>query len=140
MKSIFCLLLTLVCQPLIAAELTISEGYLRATPPRQMMSSAYMQLTNDSAKDIIIIGGTSVMLKAIEIHNHAMVDGMMHMEHITALTIAPGESKNFSPGGLNFMLIGLKQALVAGEQFSFEISFKSGESQPITLPIKSIVN
>ena len=54
MKSIFCLLLTLVCQPLIAAQLTISEGYLRATPPGQMMSSAYMQLTNDSEKDIII--------------------------------------------------------------------------------------
>lgn len=140
MKSIYCLLFTLFCLPLAAAELTVNDGYLRATPPGQMMSSAFMQLTNDTDQTITITGGESAYVKAIEIHNHAMKDGMMSMEHIPTLSILAGESKTLAPGGLNFMLIGLQQSLVPGDTFNFNLVFDNGEQQSLTLPIKSIVN
>ena len=140
MKSILCILLSFFCQNLSAQQLTINDGYLRATPPGQMMSSAFMKLTNNSDQTIIITGGESSKVKAIEIHNNAMRDGMMSMEHIPQLRIAAGKSITMAPGGLNFMFIGLHKALVAGETFSFDLVFENGERQSLTLPIKSIVN
>jgi copper(I)-binding protein len=140
MKTFSLLLAGLLSLPLAAAELSVDEGYLRATPPGQMMSAAFMTLSNDSDKTITLTGGTSKDVASIEIHNHAMVDGVMSMQRIEGLKIDAGEKVELAPGGLHVMLIGLKKSLVDGENFTFDIVFKDGSTQTLKLPIKSIVN
>jgi len=140
MKTLSLLLAGLLSLPLTAAELSVDEGYLRATPPGQMMSAAFMTLSNDSDKTITLTGGTSNDVASIEIHNHTMTDGVMSMQRIEGLKIEAGEKVELAPGGLHVMLIGLKKSLVDGEKFTFDIVFKDGSKQTLMLPIKSIVN
>jgi len=140
MKTLSLLLAGLLSLPLTAAELSVDEGYLRATPPGQMMSAAFMTLSNDSDKTITLTGGTSNDVASIEIHNHTMTDGVMSMQRIEGLKIEAGEKVELAPGGLHVMLIGLKKSLVDGENFTFDIVFKDGSKQTLMLPIKSIVN
>jgi len=140
MKTLSLLLAGLLSLPLTAAELSVDEGYLRATPPGQMMSAAFMTLSNDSDKAITLTGGTSNDSASIEVHNHAMVDGVMSMQRIEGLKIEAGEKAELAPGGLHIMLIGLKKSLIAGENFTFDIQFEDGSKQTLKLPIKSIVN
>lgn len=140
MKKTTLALFGLLCSTSVFAELKIDEGYMRATPPGQMMSAAFMQLTNNGDKTVEIIGGQSSDVKSIEVHNHDKVDGVMKMYRIPALTIEPGQSVTLKPGGLHIMFIGLQKTAKAGESFKFDLSFKDGSSQSVELPIKSIVN
>ncbi|MFT5709188.1 MAG: copper(I)-binding protein, partial [Oceanospirillaceae bacterium] len=122
------------------ADVTIKDAYLRAVPPGQMMSAAFMQLTNNTDKALTIIGGSSEFVKSIEVHNHAKIDGVMKMRRVPGLTIEAGDTTVLKPGGLHIMFIGLKKMIKAGEDFRFELTFDDGTSQAVTLPIKSIIN
>lgn len=139
MKRLATMMLGILCSAPTFAELEIKQGYMRAVPPGQMMSAAFMELTNSGEKSLELVGGSSDSVKSIEVHNHQKIDGVMKMYRIPALTIAPGESVTLKPGGLHIMFIGLKKPIVAGQHFSFNLSFKDGTSQAIELPIKSIV-
>jgi len=140
MKTISLLIVGLLSLPLSAAELSVDGGYLRATPPGQMMGAAFMTLSNNSDKTVTLTGGQSAETAAIEVHNHSMSDGVMSMQQLEELNIKAGEKVQLAPGGLHIMLIGLKKSLLAGEKFSFELNFKDGSKQTLELPIKSIVN
>ncbi|MFT5706088.1 MAG: copper(I)-binding protein, partial [Oceanospirillaceae bacterium] len=74
------------------ADVTIKDAYLRAVPPGQMMSAAFMQLTNDTDKALTIIGGSSEFVKSIEVHNHTKIDGVMKMRRVPGLTIEAGDT------------------------------------------------
>jgi copper(I)-binding protein len=144
MKTKICLILSLLCSHFLftqaaSADVQVKEGYLRAVPPGQMMSAAFMELTNNTDKDITIVGGASPSVKAIEVHNHTKVDGVMKMRRIPSLVIESGKSVILKPGGLHIMFIGLKDMLKDGNDFSFDLTFENGETQSLTLPIKSIV-
>ena len=63
----------------------------------------------------------------------------MKMRRIPSLIIESGKSVILKPGGLHIMFIGLKDMLKDGNDFSFDLTFENGETQSLTLPIKSIV-
>ena len=145
MKIKRCLILSILCcyffsPSLVIADIEVKGGYLRAVPPGQMMSAAFMQLTNTTDREITIIGGSSPAVKAIELHQHTMVNGVMKMRRIPSLSIQPASSVMLEPGGLHIMFIGLKGLLTKGDNFSFDLKFQNGQSQTLTLPVKSIVN
>ncbi len=140
MKKTTIALLGMLCSSSVFAELKVDDGYMRAVPPGQMMSAAFMQLTNTSDKTVELVGGASEDVKSIEVHNHKKVDDVMKMYRVPSLTIEPGQSVTLQPGGLHIMFIGLKKMIKAGDQFKFDLSFKDGSTQAIELPIKSIVN
>ena len=139
MKKTTFALLGMLCSSSVFAELKVDDGYMRAVPPGQMMSAAFMQLTNTGDKAVELVGGTSGDVKSIEVHNHKKVDEVMKMYRVPSLTIEPGQSVTLKPGGLHIMFIGLKKMIKAGDQFKFDLSFKDGSTQAIELPIKSIV-
>lgn len=126
MKMKRCFILSIFCcyffSPSLAmADIEIKGGYLRAVPPGQMMSAAFMQLTNNTDREITIIGGSSPAVKAIELHQHTMVDGVMKMRKIPSLSIQPASTVTLKPGGLHIMFIGLKRLLNKGDNFSFDL-------------------
>ncbi len=139
MKKTTFALLSILCSSSVFAELKVDDGYMRAVPPGQMMSAAFMQLTNTGDKTVELVGGKSGDVKSIEVHNHKKVEGVMKMYRVPTLKIEPGQSVTLQPGGLHIMFIGLKKMIKAGDQFAFDLSFKDGSSQPLQLPIKSII-
>ncbi|EPJ45898.1 MAG: hypothetical protein OFPII_25460 [Osedax symbiont Rs1] len=139
MKTKLCLIFSLFCSTYASAGLDIDQGYVRAVPPGKMMSAAFMHLSNNTGQTITLIGGTSPNVKAIEVHNHSMVNGVMKMVRIPGLSIEPGKTVILKPGGLHLMLIGLKRKLNKGESFSFNLQFKNIPAQSIDLPVKSLI-
>jgi copper(I)-binding protein len=140
MKKTTFALLSMLCSSSVFAELKVDDGYMRAVPPGQMMSAAFMQLTNTGDKVVELTGGVSGDVKSIEVHNHKKEDNVMKMYRVPSLTIEPGQSVTLKPGGLHIMFIGLKKMVKAGDNFAFDLSFKDGTTQSLELPIKSIVN
>ena len=74
-------------QSVFAQQLTVNEGYIRATIPGTNVSSAYMTLKNTSDTAVTLVGATSEFSDRIEIHEHVMDEGMMRMRQRENLTI-----------------------------------------------------
>jgi len=122
------------------AELTVSKGHVRAVPPGQKVSVAYMTLTNNTALDIVLSGAQSPDFMSVNLHRTANIDGIMTMRAQDELRIEPSQSITLAPGGLHWMLMGLKGELKITDQVPITLVFADGSKQQLSLVVKALVN
>jgi copper(I)-binding protein len=65
----------------------------------------------------------------------AAVDGLMEMRELTDLVIPANARARLAPGGKHLMMAGPRQALREGERVEVVLTFDSGISQTISLPV-----
>ena len=105
------------------ASLEFENVWVRAMPPFQPNSAGYLTLTNRGKAAVAIVGASSNVAESVELHTTREVDGLMRMEKLTGLAVAPGERVEFAPGGKHLMLFGLAFRLVPGDdvQICFQL-------------------
>ena len=69
------------------------------------MRAGYMTINNNTSQTIKIVGAESEVFTAVDIHESVMKDGMMSMQALPHLTIAPGETTKLAPGGMHLMMM-----------------------------------
>lgn len=107
----------------VAAEVwTVSDPYIRAMPPGQSVTVAYLSLTNHSAVDCELNAVVSDLAERVEFHQHIHEQGMMKMRPIQTVQVPAGEQVDFSPGGLHIMLFDVTKNLQPGDQGRLRIS------------------
>lgn len=116
----------------VYAEVIVSNATVRLLPPGVPNTAAYFSIQNDSDTQQILIGASAEFANKAEIHNHILVNDMMSMQQQSEVVIPPGESVQFSPGGLHIMLFGLKQPLHEGQSVTITLLTKDGKSINIT--------
>ncbi len=121
-----------------ATEVKIENAYIRAVPPGQPNSAAFMTLINSSAKPHSIKSASSPVAATVELHTHTNNNGVMEMRQIPQMDIPAKGTTELKPGGLHIMLIGLKQNLKAGEQAKVNLQFADGSSTTVTAPIQEV--
>jgi len=100
------------------------EGLVvRAMPPGQANTAAYLKLHNGSLKAVALVGGSVTFAQRLEIHQTRQVDGYMRMEKLDQVIIAPGQTLSLEPGGAHLMLFGLEQALTPGAEVTLCLDF-----------------
>jgi copper(I)-binding protein len=110
------------------AEVTVTDATVRLLPPGVPNTAAYFSIRNSSDISRTLIGASADFATKAEIHNHVLMNDMMSMQQQSEVVLQPGESLQFSPGGLHIMLFGLKQPLREGQSVSFSLQTKEGES------------
>lgn len=121
MKKIFIVLILSGLMPpaVLAAEpgpLVVSGAWVRALPPGQPNTAAYMTVTNSGAIPVTVVGASVAIAKTAEIHTTREVDGYQRMEQLARVEVAPGQSLEFAPGGIHLMLLGLAQMPAPGDK------------------------
>ncbi|MFV0277006.1 MAG: copper chaperone PCu(A)C [Parahaliea sp.] len=106
------------------AELEISDAWVRALPPVQRSTAAYLTLRNSGPQALEVSGGSAALAQRVEIHRSEMADGMMRMRQVSSLRLAPGETLQLAPGGVHLMLLGLSRMPDEGEQL--ELCLQAG--------------
>ena len=120
-----------------ASDITISDSWAAASLGKSPMSAAYMTISNKGTSKRILKQVTGDVSNVIEMHTHTTShDGMMQMRKIEDVIIQPGKNTSFEPGALHLMLIGLKQALKAGESINMTLHFANGERFDTTFEIR----
>ncbi|MBN8504674.1 MAG: copper chaperone PCu(A)C [Burkholderiales bacterium] len=119
--------LTLVACCLVGsamAQTTATEPWVRGTlSPAQKATGLFVQLQN--AQGARLVTAASPAAGIVEIHEMAMVDGVMRMRALKdGLELPAGQTVHLKPGGYHVMLIDLKQPL------------KEGDTVPVTLTLK----
>ncbi len=89
-------------------------------------SAVYMELRNSSDQADDLVGVSSDVAQAVEIHLSSMnSEGMMQMVKQDSIPLPVNAEIQFAPGGLHIMLIGLTRELKAGDHFQVTLHFRT---------------
>lgn len=141
MKKILTALLFSLLTPLAmaASPVDVHHGYVRAVPPGQSNSAAFMMLKNNSAKAISLVRAQSGIAEAVELHTHTMNQGVMQMRQVSEISVPGNGSTQLKPGGYHIMLIGLKKNLFEGQTVQLKLHFSNGSMSIVDLPIRKVI-
>ena len=99
-------------------------------------SAAYMLLQNGTDKDDELIGASSDVAQAVELHLSQMkADGTMEMIPQESIALPANGEVELKPGSYHVMLIGLKQDLKAGDEISLTLKFKNHADLALKVPV-----
>lgn len=128
--SIF--LLVAACAPKEGIE--IRDAWIR-TAPQGGNSAMYFVIHNYSADDELV-GVSTEIADAAEMHESSMVDDVMQMRMVESVPLASGEDVEFASGGLHVMLIGVKEELKAGDTVEVVLHFKNSVDIRLQVPVQ----
>ncbi len=111
-----------------AAELRLEDAWVRALPPTQSNTAAYLTLHNRGDSTLRITGVSASGAGRAEIHVTREVDGLLRMEQLQELSVAPGERVQLEPGGIHLMLLDLERMPAEGERVTLCLQAGSEEA------------
>ena len=121
-----------------AHGLVIEKAWARKTS-RTVSTAVYFTIKNDS-HELDYLNGVSTDIAATSmIHQSREVDGMMRMDHVEELPIAPGETLAFAPGGYHVMLMGLTKPLEEGDVFTITLDFEHAGKTPVVVEVTGMM-
>ena len=132
--------IALTLSGVVAADaISVIDPYVRAMPPGQEITGAFLSLKNDSDSDRSLVRAESDAAKSVELHEHVQKDGMMKMRKVEKIDIAKGSTTALKPGGLHIMLIDLTRELKVGDIVDIKLIFDDGSEQIAKAPVKKIL-
>jgi copper(I)-binding protein len=101
--------------------------------------AAYMTIANQGHEADVLKRVHTKTAKAVEINQPTVTaDGVMQMRKVEGgLPIKAGASLVFEPGGTQLMLLGLTDALDAGEQLLLTLEFDRAGPVDVLVPVSS---
>ncbi|MDX1677779.1 copper chaperone PCu(A)C [Arsukibacterium sp.] len=132
---LFTAVFALASLPVIATQLSVTDGQIRVPMPGRTVTAGYFTLHNNSAVAVKLIFAESAAFERAELHQHSHQNGVMRMEHVSYIDIAPNSSLSLQPGGLHLMLFDPLKSLVAGENVPVILHFNNGEQLTLSLPL-----
>jgi periplasmic copper chaperone A len=121
-----------------SAALHAEQAYIRAMPPGQQVTAAFLRLVNSSDRACLITGGSSPIASDLQIHEHQHSNGMMKMRPLASVTVEAGQSLEFKPGQLHLMLFGIQETLVPGHPQTFSLTTENCGSLLVQAEVRSL--
>lgn len=122
-----------------ASDISVIDGYIRASIPGASNSSAYMTINNNNnEKTVTLVKVTSKISLNIEMHNHIMKNGMMHMEKLQKIDIDANSKVLLQPHGLHLMVFNLVEPLNSNDVVEVTLHFSDKRTVIVPLPVQSL--
>jgi len=118
-----------------AAQVAISDPWVRATVPQQRAAGAFMEIKAEQS--VRLVGGRSPVAGTVEIHEMAMDGGVMKMRAIPGIDLPQGQTFSLKPGGHHVMLIDLKQQIKPDDIVPITLDFVGVDGKKHSLEIKA---
>ena len=126
-------------QEIKAGGLVLSHAWARATPGGAEVGGGYLTIDNKGTAPDKLLGGSSPAAAEIEVHEMAMKNDVMTMRPVSGgLSIPPGQTITFAPGGYHIMMMGLKAPLKQGDRVPMTLQFEKAGNVDVTLDVQSI--
>ena len=111
----------------------VEDAWANATPAGATVAAVYLKITTDD--DDTLLSATTTVADHIEMHTSSEQNGMMQMRPLPTASIEGGKPFTFAPGGAHFMLMGLRQPLVAGLRFPMTLQFQHAPAQTVQVQV-----
>lgn len=102
-------------------------------------SAIYLTITNDSDDPVTIVGATTSVAGIVEIHETTIENDVARMSPLDKIVIGSSDTVELMPGGKHFMLIGLTQNLVIGDEIEFTLQFEDRDDLTVTAIVQDML-
>jgi copper(I)-binding protein len=117
----------------------IGHPWARATAPGAKVAGGYAKLTNTGSEPDTLVSATCEVAGRVEIHEMAVVDGIMKMRPLPAgLPVAPGATVELKPGSYHIMLMDLKRGLTQGEMVKGSLTFAKAGTVAVEFAVEAM--
>jgi len=119
-----------------AGDLTLTQAWTRATPPKAKAGGGFVAITNAGTQaDRLIAAGSDTAAK-VELHEMSVTDGVMKMRKLEDGILLPaGETVALKPGGLHIMFMGLNQPFEEGTTVPVTLTFEQAGDVAVELSV-----
>jgi len=120
------------------AGLHVVGAWARAAAAGMPNSAAYALVLNLTDQDDTLIAASSNAAGAVELHQMVTGDNdVMQMRPVEGGIVVPaGGAALLKPGGFHIMMIGLTEALTAGDTIEITLTFAESGEVTLTVPVK----
>lgn len=118
-----------------ADVVAIMNSWIREAHANAKVNAGYMTLVNVSSEDVMLLKVESDAFDSVEVHEMAMVDGMMEMNELNGLVIPAKGQMQFEPGGKHLMLMGPRERFTRGQKVDITLTFNSGKKQTVSVKV-----
>lgn len=123
----------------LANDVTVLNAFARASATPQARSAvAYITLMNRGAEADRLLSIATDKAAMAHLHDTKSVNGVVSMEPVEALDLAPGQTVEMKPGGLHIMLMGLKSPLQKDGTLSLELEFEKAGKMTVEVPVGGV--
>ena len=137
-RSLLTLLLLATASFSSAAEITVTDPWVREAPPGATAIGAYLVLENSGDNERVLIAVSSPISDTVEIHRTIQTDGVARMEQQHAIIIPAGGRVVFEPGGFHLMIIG-PGPVKAGDTVPFTLKMRDGGSVTMDAEVRRVM-
>ena len=95
-----------------------------AKPGAESNTGGYVTIVNRGTVPDALVGATADVAERVELHETRNMSGMVMMEPVSKVEVAPGARVALRPGSYHLMLIGLKRALTPGQTVTLTLRFE----------------
>ena len=120
-----------------AAEVAVSDAWVRGTVAGQKATGAFMRLTASS--DLTLVAAASPSAKIVEVHEMKQEGGVMKMAAVPRLALTAGKPVVLQPGGYHVMLMDLAQPLKDGDRVPLTLTFEDKAGSKQTVEVSAVV-
>ncbi len=114
------------------AAVTARDAWARMPLPSKTETALYVVIENHSAQKRAIVGASSDVAAAVEMHEMKMVKTLMQMTPVSQVVIPAKGKTSFDPNGMHLMLFGLRTRPAIGDTINVTLKLDDGTTVPIT--------
>ena len=135
------LVLSAILAPVTASadsNLVVAGAWIRQPPPGTDVASVYLSLENVGTKAVKLTGVECPLASMAMMHETLESGGQSQMRALPSVSLAPGASTAFGPGGKHIMLHGLAHPLQIGERVPIVLLFAGGIKLHVTALVRPL--
>ncbi|WP_018714767.1 copper chaperone PCu(A)C [Brachymonas chironomi] len=110
-------------------QLQVRDPWIRATVAGQKATGAFMVL--QPSQPLVLVGARSPLTPVVEVHEMAVVDGVMKMRRIPQLALPAGAATGLKPGGYHIMLMDLQAPVQAGSVIPVTLELRDAQGKAL---------
>ncbi|MFP5516431.1 MAG: copper chaperone PCu(A)C [Alphaproteobacteria bacterium] len=120
--------------PVRAGDITVEQGWARATPPSTKNGATYLTVRNGGSQADRIVSFAAPVAGHVMAHETTQENDILRMHEAGPLIVPPGGTLEMKPGGKHVMLMDLKGSLSPGQEFALTVTFEKAGS--VQVPVK----
>lgn len=138
-KLILACMAALSCNFSLAAEIKVSDPWAKGTLETQRNTTAYMEIFSDEGGTII--AASSPMAQSVDLREmrFELDGGPMRPATVNEISFLPRKKLQLTPVSEHFALLGLKQAIKAGDKIPLNLKLRMKNGEERTLKVDAIV-
>ena len=116
--------------------IAVTDAWVRMPAPGMGVAAGYFNITNRGPAPVDLVDAHTDAAESVQIHAESHNGDMMQMRRLSTVTLPPGESVSFAPGGTHLMLLGF--AAVTSPEIPITLRFSDGSQRVVEFETRAL--